>query len=300
MKHTITKLMALAIFVVFGLHNADAQGVAINTDGSAPDNSAMLDVSSTTKGFLPPRMTTAQIEAILNPADGLLVYNTDDGRAYIFVGSEVAFKDLSFGTSRLYQSCGIITDVRDNKTYNTVLIGDQCWMRQNLNVGTRVNGVVSQANNATLEKYCYDNSDANCDTYGGLYQWDEMMQYSTTQGIQGICPAGWHLPTDAEYTALSTYLGSDAGGKMKETGTTHWNSPNTGATNSSGFTTLPGGYRDTDGTFDAIGNNGPFWSSTQISTPSAWYIDLSYNNADVFRNNNAKGYGFSVRCVKDN
>ena len=96
-------------------------------------------------------------------------------------------------------------------------------MAENLNVGTRINGSGSQTNNSTIEKYCYDDNEANCTTYGGLYQWDESMQYSTMPGVQGICPTGWHLPTDAEWTTLTTYLGGEgiAGGKKKETGTTH-------------------------------------------------------------------------------
>jgi len=198
--------------------------------------------------------------------------------------------------------CGMpITDSRDSKTYNTVQIGAQCWMAQNLNVGTRIAGSSNQANNTTIEKYCYSNSDAQCDVYGGLYQWNEMMNYTTTAVVQGICPDGWHLPTDAEWTSLTTYLGREsvAGGKMKETGTTHWVSPNTGATNSSGFTGLPGGYRSSNGAFNNSGYNGTLWSSSENSTTNAWSRFLYYSSANVSRANYAKGYGFSVRCLRD-
>ena len=143
-------------------------------------------------------------------------------------------------------ACGqSFTDTRDGKVYTTMQIGAQCWMNQNLNIGTRIAGTSNQTNKGTSKKYCYSNTEANCTTYGGLYQWDEMMQYTTTAGVKGICPTGWQLPTDTEWTSLATYLGGEsvAGGKMKETGITHWTSPNTGATNSSGFTGLPGGYR---------------------------------------------------------
>jgi uncharacterized protein (TIGR02145 family) len=198
--------------------------------------------------------------------------------------------------------CGqSFTDTRDGKVYTTVLIGTQCWMKQNLNIGTRIAGTSSQTNNGTIEKYCYSNTESNCTTYGGLYQWDEMMQYTTTAGVKGICPTGWHLPTDAEWTSLTTYLGGEsvAGGKMKETGTTHWTSPNTGATNSSGFTGLPGGYRDTSGPFYDIGYYGFFWSSSEYSTTLAWFRNLFYYNATVYRSYVTKGFGFSVRCVRD-
>ncbi len=127
-------------------------------------------------------------------------------------------------------------------------------MAENLNVGSMINGSSNQTNNGIIEKYCYDDNTSNCDTYGGLYQWEEMMQYVTTPGAQGICPDGWHLPTDEEFKTMEMALGmsqgeaddtgwrgTDEGGKMKESGTTHWYSPNMGATNSSGFTALPGG-----------------------------------------------------------
>jgi len=189
----------------------------------------------------------------------------------------------------------------EGRYYNTVKIGEQCWLKENLNIGTKINGSSNQTNNGTIEKYCYDNSGANCDTYGGLYQWNEMMGYTTTPGVQGICPEGWHLPTDAEWTALTTYLGGEsvAGGKMKEAGTTHWNSPNTGATNSSGFTGLPGGARNNDGSFCFIGGDGYFWSSAEYSSLYAWGRGLGYGGAFVDRSNANKDYGFSVRCLRD-
>jgi uncharacterized protein (TIGR02145 family) len=198
-----------------------------------------------------------------------------------------------------------ITDARDSKTYSTVQIGTQCWMGQNLNIGIRIADGTPQTNNGLIEKYCYNNLESNCDIYGGIYQWNEMMQYSMTPGVQGICPTGWHLPTDAELTTLTTYLGglSVAGGKMKETGTTHWTSPNTGATNESGFAALPGGYRTYLGGFGSLGNRGSFWSSTFNDPPGydcSWNIDLFYNTDDVNREGGAMPVnGFSVRCVKN-
>jgi uncharacterized protein (TIGR02145 family) len=119
-------------------------------------------------------------------------------------------------------------------------------MAENLNVGTKINSTSDgqlQTDNEILEKYCYNNDIANCNIYGGMYEWNEAMQYDTTEGAQGICPDGWHIPTDAEWTTLTTFLGGEsvAGGKMKEAGFAHWYSPNTGATNESGFTGLPGG-----------------------------------------------------------
>jgi uncharacterized protein (TIGR02145 family) len=208
--------------------------------------------------------------------------------------------------------CGLpFADERDGQSYETVLIGDQCWMAENLNIGTMVNGSSNQTDNEDIEKYCYNNSDANCDTYGGLYQWDEMMQYVTTEGAQGICMDGWHLPTDAEWCVLEQevdptitcsitgWRGVDGGGKLKETGTTHWNSPNTGATNSSGFTALPGGYRGTDGSLSMQGYGGYWWASSQNDASVAWSRYLYYGDAQVYRYDLNKPHGFAVRCLQD-
>ena len=194
-----------------------------------------------------------------------------------------------------------ITDSRDGKTYNTVLIGTQCWFAQNLNVGTRINGSVEQTDNSVIEKYCYGDNDANCDVYGGLYQWNELMQYLITEGVQGICPTGWHLPSDAEWTTLTTFLGGEsvAGGKMKEAGYVHWASPNTGATNSSGFTALPGASRSNTGNFASLTAFAYIWSSSQNDATNAWYRSLGYNHGGVNRYSYYKTYGFSARCIQN-
>ena len=162
--------------------------------------------------------------------------------------------------------------------------------------------------NNTDKAYCYyDNSSTNADTYGALYTWAAAMNGAVTSsanpsGVQGVCPTGWHLPSDAEWTELTDYLGGEsvAGGKMKETGTTHWNSPNTGADNSSGFSALPGGHRNgDDGTFNYVGNNGFWFSSTEYNSSLAWYRGLSSNYASVYLSGSSKSNGFSVRCIRD-
>ncbi|MCF8367245.1 MAG: T9SS type A sorting domain-containing protein, partial [Bacteroidales bacterium] len=188
---------------------------------------------------------------------------------------------------------------RNGQHYNTVQIGDQCWMAENLNIGIQINGTVSMENNEEIEKYCYDDDPANCEIFGGLYRWDEMMQYTTTEGVQGICMQGWHLPTDGEWTILTTFLGGEgvAGGKMKDT--THWIAPNTGATNESGFTALPGGINYSGGVFNALYINGMFWSSSQPSVDNAWDRNLYSGNASATRQSNTKINSFSVRCLMD-
>jgi len=181
------------------------------------------------------------------------------------------------------------------------MIGEQCWMAENLNIGEMINGNSNMTNNSVIEKYCYDNDPSNCEIYGGLYQWNEMMEYSTTPGVQGICPSGWHLPTNDEWIILTDFLGGEsvAGGKMKEAGTAHWAPPNTGATNESGFTALPGGFRSINVSFDDLENFGLFWSSSDIYADYVWYRVLRYDEDEVTIYQNTKNFGFSSRCLQD-
>jgi uncharacterized protein (TIGR02145 family) len=198
--------------------------------------------------------------------------------------------------------CGdLLKDDHVGKTNKTVTNCILCWMKQNLNDGTRIVGTSVQANNGIIEKYCSGNPESNCDVYGGLYQWNEMMQYLTTPGIQGICPPndGWHLPSDAERTILITYPGGEriVGGKMKETGYNHWGNPNTGATNSSGFTGLPGGFIANNGSFYDLTNAAYLWSSSQSNVINTWFQILYFNYNFVSRTNYNKLDSFTVRCI---
>ncbi|MCD4696409.1 MAG: hypothetical protein K8S16_09245, partial [Bacteroidales bacterium] len=198
-------------------------------------------------------------------------------------------------------NCGdSIIDLRDSQSYSTVQIDTQCWMGENQNIGTMIQGTNTMTDNSIIEKYCYNNDPVNCTTFGGLYQWNEMMQYTTQQQVQGICALGWHIPTDVEWTTLSTFLGGESvtGGKLKETGTTHWNPPNTGATNESGFTAIPGGFLY-NVNYNALGDNIFFQTSTSSNNNDAWSRTLSYNIASLVREGYSKNYGFSVRCIKD-
>jgi uncharacterized protein (TIGR02145 family) len=190
----------------------------------------------------------------------------------------------------------------EGQTYNTVQIGTQCWLKENLNVGMRINGNQEQTDNGIIEKYCFENDPSMCDIYGGLYQWNEMMQYVTSNGSRGICPEGWHLPDLNEEQILETFLGNQtvAGGKMKEAGFAHWMAPNTNATNSSGFTALPGGYRDFyDGTFNQLTTKAYCWSSSPENDARAWFCALDYMTGYLTTYNLNKSSGFSARCIKN-
>ncbi len=306
MKKVILLFVAITMIASYTL---TAQ-VAVNTDGSNPDGSAILDVKSTDKGFLPPRMSTAQMNAISSPSAGLMIFNTTINTVFFYDGS--AWRNLYNDG----ESGGPIS--YDGQTYQTVIIGTQTWMAENLNIGTMINSTNGgtnsdgeQTDNSTIEKYCYYNTPTYCDTYGGLYQWNEMMQYVTAEVAQGICPTGWHIPTDAEWKTMEIYLGMsqaqadatgwrgvDEGGKLKETGITHWASPNTGATNSSGFKGLPGGLRSSDASFLYLTGSGRFWSSNTLGS-DAWVRFLIYSGTQVRRDYDDQAFGISVRCLKN-
>ena len=197
----------------------------------------------------------------------------------------------------------------------TVTIGSQKWAYFTVNVGVRIATNQEMGDNGVIEKYCYNNLEANCVTYGGLYQWAEAVQYQngatntafgtphvgTNGNVQGICPSGWHIPTDAEWATLVATLGGSAtaGGKLKEAGTVHWLDPNTGANNSSGFTALPAGVRASGGTCVGINQLGYFWSSTESAASAAYYYKVGWSGPTANRASSSKVDGQSVRCVMD-
>ena len=258
---------------------------------SNPASSAQLDVTSTTSGFLPPRMTFAQRNAIPNPATGLVVWCIDCDELQIYNGT--IWKNLA-------------GRIASPPSPPNVTICDQDWMVRNLDVSTYKNGdpipkVTDDSEWAALTTgaYCYYNNDSTtyAATYGKLYNW-----YAVNDP-RGLGPPGWHVASDAEWATLSDCLGGEtvAGGPMKEIGTTHWNSPNSGATNLSGFTGLPGGCRFSDGFFFWIDYYCYLWSSTEYFPGSvdAWYRLLFYDDNAIFDDYLDKHWGLSVRCLKD-
>ena len=220
-------------------------------------------------------------------------------------GNEVSFTTGSVAPSFV---CGssTVSDV-DNNTYNTVQIGTQCWTQSNLKTSKFRNGdniptglSNSSWQNTTSGAYAiYNNDLINDGLYGKLYN-----HYAVTDS-RGLCPTGWHVPTDAEWTTLENHLGgsSVAGGALKSTAMQPtpggWNPPNTGATNSSGFTALPGGFRFDDGDFYFVSSEGDWWSSSVLSGSNAWGRGLSNGSSNIYRHGFARSTGFSVRCCRD-
>jgi uncharacterized protein (TIGR02145 family) len=212
-----------------------------------------------------------------------------------------------------------ITDI-DGNTYQSVIIGSQTWIKQNLNVSKYSDGTLIpevsdpiEWNNLTTGAWCYYNNDpAYGPIYGKLYNWyavagiyDEDSAYDTTLRKK-LAPIGWHIPSnsecvcESEWTQLINFLGGNyvAGGKIKEEGTLHWQSPNS-ASNISGFTALPGGYRVNFGAFESITNRAGFWTSSESDFDSAWFHTLYNDYVFIQEESNDKKIGYSVRCVKD-
>jgi uncharacterized protein (TIGR02145 family) len=187
------------------------------------------------------------------------------------------------------------TVMYEGKTYNTVQMGSQCWLRENLDVGMMVDSLQNQTNNSVIEKYCYNNDPNNCNTYGGLYQWNEAMQYTTAPGAQGICPAGWHIPTNAELSTLEITVNGD-GNALKEIGQGYGDGA---GTNTSGFSVLLAGYRRDNSTFGWLGSNACLWASTEYRTSYAYIRCLFSTTGWINTSDVTKGDGESVRCVKD-
>ena len=192
---------------------------------------------------------------------------------------------------------GLPTVTYVGKVYNTVQIGNQCWLKENLDVGTMILGSDTLKDNGIVEKYCYNDSIENCNIYGGLYQWNEAMQYTTIPAARGICPEGWHIPTWAEFQTLSNTVGGD-GNALKAIGQ---GTDGGAGTNTSGFSALLAGVRDTNGYFYYLSYHALFWSSTEYTPTGAYYMGLNYNYGYVYLNYSysLRDYGYSVRCLKD-
>lgn len=180
------------------------------------------------------------------------------------------------------------TDIRDGKSYPTVLINGQCWFAANLDHGIRIQSTVPQTDNCTTEKYCYNNDPAECNTYGALYQWDELMKYDNSPGGQGICPAGWHVPVENDWqTLMATYNGAAfAGTPLQDLSITGWHG-------------LPGGVLYQNLTFSHKGLAALYWTSTPVSALRIISHGMNVKDMSVSYYESLKANAFPVRCVKD-
>lgn len=282
--------------------NSFAQNIGIGT--SNPHPSAELDVSSTQRGLLPPRMTFAQRNAIANPAQGLMIYCTDcdsSGQPQYFNGTRWC---NMLGGNALGL---LVTELP------SVTIGTQIWTNKNLSVARYRNGDPipqvtdpTQWRNLTTGAWCWYNNDSATygSTYGRLYNW-----YAVNDP-RGLAPQGWRIPTEGDWNRLVKFIdpaadtscqscnqSTIAGGSLKSV--TGWNVPNIGATNSSGFNAIPGAIRYGGGSFSFIGFYGVWCSAGEFDATASWYRRLDNSIANVYRGFASKTDGFSVRLVRD-
>ena len=210
--------------------------------------------------------------------------------------------NTAISTVEAFTAASAISDI-DGNTYNTVTIGTQTWMQENLKTTHYRNGdaIPNVTDNTawaalTTDAYCnYNNDLATSSVYGKLYNFYAIADY------RYLCPLGWNIPTTAQWTILTDYLGGEsiAASKLKESGTTHWQSPNTGATNSTNFTALPGGSRIGDGTYASLVGFGHWWSSSESTSTTALYRAMGYDGENVRSYDNSKKLGLSIRCLKE-
>lgn len=188
---------------------------------------------------------------------------------------------------------GVESVLYENRTYHTVAIGNQCWLKENLNVGTMIQSPLNMSDNGILEKYCWNNDQANCDIYGGLYQWNEAVKYRVEGGGQGICPDGWHLPTTTEFTTLAAMVGQSSNA-LKAIGQ---GTGNGAGTNISGFSVLLNPFRGYNGYFQ--GSGAYLWSSSKQTDVYANGLYLLNDDNYINISTNVQVYGYNIRCIKD-
>jgi len=293
-----------------GVSSVTRRGVCWSTD-ELPDVSDQL----AEEGEGPGSYSVGLEELELNTIYFARAFATNsEGTAY---GDEISFKTWAEGE---FADC-------DGNVYPSVVIGEQTWMKKNLRVthyadGRPIPEVISDwvGLSTGSKAYCWQYNDSTyADPYGALYTWSAAMDGAGSNDsnpgeVQGVCPDGWHLPSDQEWQEMEIFIGMDPaeadslsygergeglGGRLKETGYKHWRNPNSEATNFTGFTAVAGGTRGIDGRFRSLGRNATYWTSWEFNSTNAWIRGLNYNNSYIRRGYDTKGNGVSVRCVKD-
>jgi uncharacterized protein (TIGR02145 family)/prepilin-type N-terminal cleavage/methylation domain-containing protein len=265
-------------------------------DGNCPDEEFGYSLSTNANGKTEYSLRFCLAENTASLSSGYHC-STPGGVGDCFVcGSQVYVSSLGNYT------CNTGAPNFDTCVYDSVQVGDQCWLKQNINLGSMTNGAVVQGNDNQLEKYCYDNNLSNCTAYGGLYLWSEAMKYSTEEGTQGICPNGWHIPTDIEQYELENYL-KDNGQTCNNTRNFSWDCDTAGAKlvygGSSDFDLLYSGQNVMPGSFIQLGSYGYFWTSL-LGGGGSWVRGVYSAYSTVFRGGVVlDAQAFSVRCIND-
>lgn len=285
-----------------------------NTSHIQLDSIIVLNQTKDCKAFMigPDTSLALEYELEFEPGDICLMIGYKDTLQSGITDSPTESRSYTFQFATNIPCPGTPTVEYEGQVYNTIQIFSQCWLKENLNAGEMIPGTIEQSNNGIIEKYCYNNEFDSCTKYGGLYQWNEAMLYTTTEGTQGICPAGWHLPKEEDWRILigavdseiaigdSTLyietgnLGTDAGTNLKSN--TGWIIPGNG-TDLYGFTALPSGYLA--GGFGGLGIKGNWWSTIEVNSYYVKEYTIHMNGSHVIKGNEGKPAGDSVRCIKN-
>jgi len=282
----IVVIAILAAITIVSYTGISGKANVASLQSDLDNSSKQLNLFQVENGAYPSTINCAIPNSTTNPTN--LCIKSSGSNTY----SYKAYSPNSFmQVSKNGNTCYSITN-NSAPIENCVTIGTQTWMKYNLDVGDRIDGITNQTSNSIVEKYCYNNDPANCTTYGGLYQWNEMMQYGATD----ICPTGFRIPTDAEYKTLEMYLGMS----QAQADATGWRGTDQGTqlkpSGTSGLNLPLAGNRTTDGSFGNLSSDAYLWSSSESST-SAWKRFLPSYYATVNRSTTDKGVGFSVRCL---
>jgi len=330
--HQQKQLLKIALICLLGFMMAKCQKEDLNSDNGTELKASSV-TSSVTSGYLQDLIGT--IEQMLNDgildkgnANALIVkinnaiksvdkgnITASDGQLNAFINETEEFIDtgiipvtegqelINSAENAIMLADGFFMDTRDGYEYPVVLIGEQFWMAENLKTTMYQNGdLIGTTTPATLDlsgedtpkyQWAYNGDEDNAVTMGRLYTY-----YAITDS-RGVCPVGWHVPSDGEWTTLTNYLGVNAGSKLKETGTAHWPSPNAGATNETGFTAIPGGLRTFDGFFVNYPYYARYWSTTEVWSGVARGRSITSYSNGVQANMLEEKDGNSVRCIKD-
>jgi len=302
------------VYIVTGIFNSTIKSKKILCNSMAESRCEITYVGLT-DGFKDEIHEVYNQDFLWQPGDKLICVGFSDSIQSGIVTFPNYSESITFQYATNISCPGLPIVDYEGVIYNTIQISSQCWLRENLNVGIRISGELDMADNNTIEKYCYADSEDSCNVYGGLYQWQEMMQYKTKEGIQGICPPGWHLPMDEEWKILEgvhdseykigdpewdevvSWRGYDAAKHMRvDTG---WVNPGEG-TNLYGFSVLAGGFRwhFSEYRYQAIRAQATFHSSTENNWEGAWGRHLHSNFEEIHRSHYYKDVGYSVRCLQ--
>jgi uncharacterized protein (TIGR02145 family) len=258
------------------------------------------------------KSTSAPIGFLFSPGDDLMLIGFADTLESGFTDNPVISEEYVFQFATNIPCPGLDSLNYDGQWYHTIQVFSQCWLAENMNAGTMISSSQDQANNDIIEKYCMTDNPDYCNLLGGLYFWNEMMNYTNETGGQGICPDGFHVPTDLEWQILegavdseynigasgwkvNGWRGADAGGNLKQEGTELWEYPNTGATDAFGFTVVPAGYF-VQGGFWGPGYKTYMWSSNIIWM---YYRNMDWNQAKIQRGTGDNQIAISVRCIRN-